>query len=486
MESRNTIGIYLRKNQATVVCLAAQGRERKLLDCFSVSVEGDEEVNPQLLADRIVQVCGERKVKFEEAAVALDGAAFMQHTVQSEFRDPKRIAATVRFDTEEALATDVSDVAVAFRVVSTGEEGANLDVFTAQRGILSEILVALESHGIDPVTVDPDVCCLSRYLAAYGKEETSGQGLLYAALSDCRGYLVAISQSQEVSTLRTFLIGAAQERNGLLARETLVTTALTETVDPVGGLRVFDTTDETVAQTLGEKTGLDAGACDLIGMAGLESGDLADCSNAVDFALAYGAALALPDKVTSTNFRNDHMPFLGKRVRMEKAVRFLGISLTILLLAVGVYFHSQLLRVNHYKTELQRKFEPDYLAVMFGEKRMPTPMKAAVNKLESALRHLRAEKMGTGDHTSVSAKLTLVLQAVHSCARQTDLNVESISITGNSIIINGDTSNRQSTLRVFAAMKSAGLKVLQNSVNPEGRRDGFTVTVEPEKRSQGA
>ena len=94
--------------------------------------------------------------------------------------------------------------------------------------------------------------------------------------------------------------------------------------------------------------------------------------------------------------------------------------------------------------------------------------------------------MGTGDHTSVSAKLTLVLQAVHSCARQTDLNVESISITGNSIIINGDTSNRQSTLRVFAAMKSAGLKVLQNSVNPEGRRDGFTVTVEPEKRSQGA
>ena len=42
MQSGNQLGIYLRKDRATVVCLASQGREKKLLDCFSVSIEGEE------------------------------------------------------------------------------------------------------------------------------------------------------------------------------------------------------------------------------------------------------------------------------------------------------------------------------------------------------------------------------------------------------------------------------------------------------------
>jgi len=164
VESGNHLGIYWSKNKATVVCLAPPGRERKVLDGFSVSVDGAEQ-GQQALADRVVQMCRQRKVKFTDVAVALDCASFMQHAVHSEFSDPKRIAATVRFDTEEALATDISEMAVAFRVASPGEEGANLDVFTAQRATLTDILLSLQSHGIDPVAVDPDVCCLARYLA---------------------------------------------------------------------------------------------------------------------------------------------------------------------------------------------------------------------------------------------------------------------------------------------------------------------------------
>ncbi len=490
MESRNHLGVYLRKNAATVVCLAAQGRERKLLDCFSVSVEGEEQTQQQLLADRISEVCAERKVRFTEAAVALDCASFMQHVVHSEFRDPRRIAATVRFDTEEALATDVSDMAVAFRMAGSHDEGANLDVFTAQRAVLSDLLLSFQSNRVDPVTVDPDVCCLSRYLLEYAKTgDPAEHSTLYALLSDSRGYLVVTSGSQEATTLRTFLIGSSQDRNGLLARETLVTAGLAETAHPVGRLCVFDAAEEIVAQTLGERTGLPVSECDLAGMAGAGPDDLADCANAVDFALAYGAALSLAEKNNSVNFRNDHMPYLGKKMRLQKAVRFLSISLTVLLLAIGVYFHSQFLKVNHYRWELRQKFEEeDYLPVMRGKKELPGRMKDAISSLDSALRQIKAEKQGIGaTQGSISGRLTLVLKALNDCARQTDLNVESITITPTTIIINGDTSSRQNTVNgVFEAMKKAGLDILNQSANTEGGRDSFTITVEPQKGVQGA
>ncbi len=487
MESQSHLGIYLRKNEATIVCLAL-GKEGRLLDCFSVSVEDQPEPDRQLLADRIAQACRGRKVRFAEAAVALDCASFMQHAVHSEFRDARKIVATVRFDTEEALATDVSDVAVGFRVASSTDEGSSLDVFTAQRGILSDIILSLQSNGIDPVSVDPDICCLSRYLLAYaGTEESSDGGILYALLSDRRGYLIVISEGREVSALRTFLIGPAQDRTALLVREALVMTALAEAAGSVGRLCVFDAGRDVDTQSLRERTGLGVGTCDLVAMAGLELREGDGCPDAVDVALACGAAMALSEPANSVNLRNDHMPYLGRKRRIEKAVRFLSISLTILLLAVGVYVHAELIRKNREREALRRKLEPDYRAVMLGEKKLPTPMKKAVDNLERALRQLRAEKTGIGaSQASISTKLTMVLQSLNNCAARTDLNIDSITASGTSIIISGDTSSRQNTVLVHEALKQNGLWIRQQSADPQGTRDSFTVTVTIERQSQGA
>ncbi len=487
MESQSHLGIYLRKNEATVVCLAP-GKEGRLLDCFSVSVEDQSEPSQQLLADRIAQACQERKVRFAEAAVALDCASFMQHTVHSEFRDARKIAATVRFDTEEALATDVSDVSVGFRVASSADEGSHLDVFTAERGTLSDIILSLQSNGIDPVSVDPDICCLSRYLLEYAKtRESSERSTLYALLSDRRGYLIVISGAHEAVTLRTFLIGPAQDRTSLLVRETLVTTALAEATGPVGQLCVFDAGGDVDVPSLQEETGLGVSTCDLVTMAGLEQHEGNGCPDAVDAALACGAAMALSEPVNSVNLRNDHMPYLGRKRRIQRAVRFLSISLTILLLAVGVYFHAQLIRVNRQREALRQKLELDYRAVMLGERRLPSPMKKAVDNLDKALRHLRAEKTGIGaNQGAISTKLTMILLAINSCAERTNLNIDSITATGTSIIINGDTSSRQNTVLVHDALKKNGLKILQQSADPQGTRDSFTVTVDVERQPQGA
>ena len=491
MESGNHLGIYWSKNKATVVCLAPPGRARKVLDCFSVVADGAEQ-GQQALADRIVEACRQRKVKFASAAVALDCASFMQHTVHSEFRDPKRIAATIRFDTEEALGTDISEMAVSFRVTFGTEEGANLDVFTAQRSLLSDILLSLQSHGIDPVAVDPDVCCLARYLGQYAQTpDTPEQSTLYAMLAGNRGYLVAVSGSGQASVLRTFLIGSTQERTGLLVREMLVTTALADAAHPVRQLCVFDAAGGVRIESLQEGTSLKVSACDPAGLAGAKPGDGGDSPNAVDLALACGAALAPAEKGDTVNLRSDHMPYLGKKRRQQNAVRLLSISVTILLLAVGVYFHSQLILVNKQREGLRDKLEADYLAVMPGEKKLPEPMKKAVDDLEKTYRRLRAEKTGTGASQGyVPDMLTLVFQGLNSCARQTDLNVSSIMITATTIVIVADTSSRQNTQNAIKAlreiMKKEGVIVGPERVGGTSGRDTFTITAEPAKPAKGA
>lgn len=479
MQTGNQLGIYLRKDRATAVCLASQGRDRELLDCFSVTIEG-EEVNPRVLCDRIAFACGERKARFAEAAVALDCADFMQHAVRSEFTDPRKIAATVRFDTEETLATDISDVAVTFRIASSDDEGANLDVFTAQRPVLTDAIQSLQVNDIDPIAVDPDVYCLSRYLIEHTEKAEESEGsILYAVLSDRRGYLVAVSAEGELVTLRTFLIGASQDRTSLLAREALVTMALAA-AHPVKRLRAFDVRGELDLRTVGAKTGIAAVACDLATMAGAGPEQVSGCSNPVDLALAYGAILGLAEKSNSVNFRNDHMPFLGKKMRLQRAVRFLSISLTILLLAVGVFFHSQLLRENRYRDALRGKLEPDYLAVMPGKAKLPDTMKGAVSDLERALRILKAEKTGVdADQDTVSAKMTMVLQAMNTCAKRTSLNIDKIIITGTNITLNGSTPSQTKTSEVFEAMRKQGFEVGKNSVSDAG---AFSVTLGIKKK----
>jgi hypothetical protein len=487
VESHNCLGIYLRPDRASVVCVASQGRDRRLLACFSVSAEDEQENRTQVLAARIANTCSEKDVTFGQAAVALDCAMFMQHGVHSEFNDYKRIAATVRFDTEEALATDVAEIAVAFRVLSSDDSGSNLDVFSVSHPVLTGILTALQRSGIDPITVSPDSYCLSCYLQAYAASaDASDHRPMYALLSDSRGYLVTVPGPSKASTMRAFPVAPVQNREQLLAREVLTTTALAEAAGPVDRLFLFDAKREVAAELLGKRVGRTVQACDLAEIAGFEPGDLAGCPNPVDFALAYGAALTLPEKEKGINFRNDHMPYQGETIRRNKALKFLSISVTILLLTLGVLFHAQLLMQYRMRAAIREKFEPDYQAVMMVDKAsVPGTVKGAVSELEKTLRHIKQEKGIDGvPQESISANLTLILQAIQSCAAQTGLKVDTINVTDKNIYLNGSTSSQGNADVVFETIKRSGLNVGANRGTSEGDRYNFDVTVELGKTTE--
>jgi hypothetical protein len=406
----------------------------------------------------------------------------MQHKLHSDFSDQKQIASTIRFDTEEALATDISEAAIAFEIAASDQTGSSLNVFTAQRKVLSDILVALQANNIDPMSIEPDINCLSRFV----RQNISGAALqqvektFYGMLSGRNGYFILFSAARKQLAARTFLLGPRQDKTELLAREVPLTAAFVGSDEPIARLRVFDSTNSVDCRQLGDRLGLQTDGLDLAEVAGADADSLGDCDDLVDFAICYGAALGCLEKQPSLNFRNDFLPYQGGKLRLEKTIKLLSVSAAIVVLAIGVYFQSRLLQKNGDISRLNEKLAKQYSVVMLGKR---VPAKTSVSKkLAGELRRIRAVKSGqlsiTGEE-SISAKLTLVLEAFNKCAAQTDLKIETISITSRNISIVGNTSSRNNTLKLFEALKSVNLDLQQQGLNPKAGRDNFTITVVP-------
>jgi Type II secretion system (T2SS), protein L len=487
VESQNCLGIYIGRDTATAVYLGARAKEGSVPSCFSVSAEGQEQPGFQTLAGLIAQGCAEKEWKFTEVAVALDCAMFMQHSVHTGFNDPKQIAETVKFDTEEVLATDITTVALAFEVVSSDPAGSELAVFTAERRILSDVLSALQQYGLDPVTIEPDVCCLSQFICQkVASVEPQQAGTLFAILGRHSGYLIvpptpAPERSRTGATLRTFLVGPTQSRAELLSRESLIAIATAEDVEPVTKLKLFDSTGAVDCQQLGEKLNVEAAAIDLVPAAGTDLQTPADDVDPADFAMAYGAALTPAEKGHKVDFRSDFSPFQGKKLRLQKTLKVAAVSVMVLLIAVGLYFQTQLFSVNRDRNNLRNKFAKNYTDVTLKKLPNNVATRKAVADLEKLLRRIEAEKKGLiADKTAIASKLALVLRAFNKCAAQTNLNISSITITTKEILITGDTSSRQSRQKFFDTIRNNGLEILQERYGlVGGGRESFGITIAP-------
>jgi hypothetical protein len=126
--------------------------------------------------------------------------------------------------------------------------------------------------------------------------------------------------TQKGSAVRTFLVGPTQNRGDLLTREVLVTTALVKSGEPINYLKVFDSAGTVNHQQLSERLSIESDGIGLLDTAEAENQIPADCAGPVDYAIAYGAALALSKKGRRVNFRDDFSPFQGKKLKMQQAL----------------------------------------------------------------------------------------------------------------------------------------------------------------------
>jgi hypothetical protein len=478
VDGKNHLGIYISSHDATVVCVDTQGP--KITACFGVSTRGAEEVGPAGiagLASLIAQGCAQRNIEFAEASVALDCEMFLQHTVRSEFTDPKQIASTVRFDTEEAIATDVADVAIAFRVAGQDEHGSKLSVFTARQKVLSEVIAALQSNNMDPVSVEPDVSCLSRFVLL-GKP---AEGTMVAMLSEKNGYFIIpkISDGRNASAVRTMIIGQKRNRSDLLAREIPMTTALFASVEAISRVVVVDSADEGAAERAASRVNFEMTpyeAAEKIGQFAQERGE--DVGT-VELAIAYGAGLYHLEKEQSVNFRNDFMPYQGGKALLEKRVQFLGVAAAVLMIVLGLFTTMLLFQQNGPAKRLRKKFEGEYKKVM--RSKLPNTFNQARTNLlsrERQMRDLKAGVLGAAGDKSLTAKLTLVLEALNKCAKQTDLNIERISVSDKNVSIKGDTPSHLKTQAVLQSIKSNNLELTTYHYETEANgRESFEAQI---------
>jgi len=481
VEVQNYLGVYVSRDQATAVCLGGEGGTQ-VLGCLSVSTAGRDDAGYPALAAMVAQGCAQRGWVLGETSLAVDCSMFMQHRVHSEFADVRQIGSTIRFDTEETLATDISDVALAYEVLSSSERGAQVCVFTAKQDVLRQIIAAFAGHGMDPVSMEPDIRCLTRFVTA-GRTLADGEPrTLFGMLGRTSGYLVfSTSSNGKPGTQtpgRTFLIGGKQDRQELLGREVVVTTAMVETTDPIGRIRVYDAARQVDSALLGQRAGIETGEFDVNATAG--GWDVSQqCDDAVAFSIAYGAGLGLAQKAEPVDFRRDFMPYLGRRRRLEKSLKFLSISVGVLLVAVGLYFTAQLFRMNSYRGQLKNRLEANFADVMYGKK--PTRGRSPLRQLDSALAEAKKLSAGFSDRGSAGGKLTSLFDAVNRCAKATELSVDAITITERTMSVSGDTAanNNRHTLAFFEEVKKSGLQIQTQRLGSKGNRDSFAITLQP-------
>jgi hypothetical protein len=234
-----------------------------------------------------------------------------------------------------------------------------------------------------------------------------------------------------------------------LARELLVTGTLAGHSELINSVKVYDSDSSVEPAGLTARTGIRTELLDLLANQSATE-NLDEQVEPVQFAIACGAALTVSQKAATVNFRDDFMPYQGKKEKIRKTVQFFSIAVTVLIFAVGAYLSAR---------------------------------GSAVRKLAGELRRIRDVKSGqlsvTGQE-SVSAKLTLVLEAFNKCAAEINLDIDSVSITAKSISIAGSTSSRKNTLKLFAALKGR-LNILQQRLDSKGGRDNFRITVEIKK-----
>ncbi len=479
MEKQNSLGIYITADRAFVVVLASSGN--KAVKYFSVSVNaGDSsEETKSSLAAAIENKISSDDFTVTEISAAIDCAMFTQHVLHSEFTDTKQIAQTIAFDAEEALAVDASEMALAFTVTSSDQSGSDVAVFSAKRELMMNILDDLQSRGIDPAVIEPDIVTLSRFLR-HNFTVPMDRKCLFAAFSDRACYIITTSDSSDIAAGRSFLVAKTQDKTGVLAAQIPLTIAAQKDGASFDLLFVAGVGDNEIdTEKLAKRLSLEVKTTDFQSLLPTAE-EIPDGSDTAGFAFACGSALGQVLKIQTCDFRRSFAPYEGKRLLLQKSLRFLAVCAAIGLLAAGLYFQLKVFRKNNYTSQLKDKLQNDYAAVMYGKKHTTVePFNKRLNRIYTQLQ--KRYSGGIEDEQAVTAKLTFILEVLNKCPKKIDLKIENIKISSKTITIIGDTNGKKSTLMMMDYFKKhPKLKLSpKRSSRPVAGRDAFIIHLEP-------
>ncbi|MHC5083558.1 MAG: hypothetical protein ACYTET_06430, partial [Planctomycetota bacterium] len=385
MEEKGSLGIFLSRDKAVAVWVSS-GHEASVLNHLPIPQDLDK---PETMALQAARSASRQGFAFDEVFLAVDCGYYTQYNLQSEFEDYRQIESTIKFDAEEAAATDAMSLAVTFEIMGAAEIGSDVMVYTADRQALTDILLDVQEGGLDPIFIEPDVVCLTRAL-----EHTSRlpdrEDTLFVVISQSNCYMIKPNPGF-ASSVRTFLIAPDQDVTNVLIRQTLLTAASAASDNPLQSMMLIGQTESVDTEVLSQRTGLEVQIeTPERSLSKTLTADSEMASN--ELLIAYGAALAGRTRGHKSDFRRDFMPYQGRRKLMEGSLRLISISLTILLAAVAVFYQLKTFRMKSYTRQITAKTLEDYKSIMDGKS--PPPNTSEITILKRELRLAKSEQSG--------------------------------------------------------------------------------------------
>ena len=480
MEHASSLGLYLARGRAMAVWLSEKDPGTIIAVLNIQPNEGESAQTIALEAARKVRLQGG---SVEQVFVALDCSYYTQYSLHSEFSDARQVESTIKFDAEEAAATDAMNLAVTFTITGPLPTGSEVMAFSADRQLATDILLDIQEGGLDPVMMEPDAVCLARLLERTLRlsEHTD---TLFVLADEPNCYVIQPGKTGFAPKLRSFLLGSEQQRTATLTREVFMAMTGWDDADPLKKVVFIQSPEGLDTKALAERTGLEVRTESVTDKLRCEFENKNDLPVGA-FLIAVGAATATLDKGVSADFRRDFMPYQGRRKVMESSLRLVSISLSLLFVAVGIFFQSRAYRFNSYSGELKTKLIDEYRGAMYGVN--PPTAESINSRLKRTLSNAKRvqEGLGPGDDKSVPAKLTFLLEAINNSPKTVDVSIQQIAVTDRSMRVKGDTNSRKSTLDMFEAIKKhPKLKFGSERMGMVGPRDTFEFTIEPAQGGQ--
>ncbi len=477
MEPKLVLGIAVSRQEATVAVIDSSKPDASVIDCFRAAADSSAS-GALSLGAAIGRAIRSKNLPTEGAVVSLRSDFYAQYPVRSSFSDPRQIDHTIKFDAEEAAAADAAALAVAYEILHTHPQGAEVMVYAADRQTLTNLLLDLQAEGTDPVLMEPEAVSLARALEQKSPSFQDSRNLFVWLCGTQCLFLRNANKGRAVYFRRVGLV-RGEDLVPQLAGQIQLTLAGWASSEPVESLILTGETEQVQPEALAQKISYPVKTEQLEWPAG-EQGD------PIQAAAAWGAALSSLHRSRKADFRRDFLPYQGQRKMLQKSLRLISISLTVILVSIGLYFQMKSLRLQTYIARLDDKLLADYKGCMYGQK--PPPNQPILTRLRNVLRQVRQrqEGFGTGDDNSVPARLTFLLEALIKTPPSVDFQVQQISITERALRLQGDTNGRRSTLQLLDEFKKhPKLEVESNQISPAPPRDKFEIVLQTKKEGAG-
>ncbi len=482
MEQKNILGLYISQNSASAVLLAPRHTGAAVQGCFTVSVDPEK---PASLGKLIRERIDQSNLRFAEVCVCLDCALSTQHDVHSQFTDARQVHSTIKFDVEEALATDATNMVIAPCITDIDDTGSNVTVFCSDAKLLDDILGDMQAGNLDPMTIEPDIICLTRFIEQ-NFMLPEGSKPLFALLGQNTCYIIAPPGSHHGPVVRSFCTSPSQNPTELLTRELVITIASLND-SRVNSIYIAGNIEQVDTNAINEKTQLDTHAISLGQIAKVNDDMLENCPDLCNFAAAFAAAAHSPGKIKRTDFRPNFSPYMGKRMVIQRTLRVLSVVAAVMLFSLGIQLQAGLSTKKQTVAQLREKLDTEYRAVMFGQPH--TSRESYHGKLDRVLRGLsKGTGIGTWDDNSVTSKLTFILHTFNDAMEnardkyknEIGLVITSMNISDRTMKIVGETNGRKETLALIDAIKKHEklTKVSENLKSGTPNRDSFVINLE--------